>query len=178
MILPWTEPQPKSPTAGMIVAQVGDVLIGMAINVNRIAAVRVRLSSGQGQVQTGVPVNRAFRVGSIAAVRVRLSSGQGQVQTGVPVNRAFRVGSIAAVRVRLSLGQGHSSHPQVEPGDGVEVFRMEMAGTSNAVSDVGVPISTNIAGPQETNINRIRLDGKKRKILGNILFIKPCLCCI
>jgi hypothetical protein len=131
----------------MIVAQGGDVLIGMAVSVDRIAAVRVRLSSGQGQVQTGVPVNRAFRVGSIAAVRVR-----------------------------LSLGQGQSSHSQVKSGDGVEVFRMEMAGTSNAVSDVGVPISTNVAGPQETNINKIRLDGKKRKILGNILFIKTCLC--
>jgi hypothetical protein len=46
---------------------------------------------------------------------------------------------------------------------------------SKGISGVGVLVSTNTAGPQETKNNRIRLAGKNRKILGNVFFITPYL---
>jgi hypothetical protein len=55
----------------MTVAQGGAVLLGMAVNVNPIAAVMVKLSDDP-----------------ITAVIVKLSLGQGQVHTGLEVTEA------------------------------------------------------------------------------------------
>jgi hypothetical protein len=152
LITPYTEPQPRSPTEGMIVAQGGDVLLGMAASVDPIAAVMVRLS----------PSNK----GDSAAVMVKLSL--------VPVIMASSVGLISAVKVRLSLGHGHSIKGQVEvavtEGGGVGVVVI-----SKVAPGIGDAIPTYAAGPQETKNNRIRPVGNNRKILGNILFMVPCL---
>ena len=80
---------------------------------------------------------------------------------------AENVNPIAAVRVKLS--SGHSPSQAVAlTGDGVVDF-------SKVALGVGVAVSANTAGPQETKINRIRLTGKNRKIPGNFIFIAPYL---
>jgi len=101
----------------------------------------------------GVLLGMAASVNPISAVRVVL------------VSMTTNVGGISAVRVRLSLG--------IEGGVGV--LRMGVASISKVVLGVGVSVTTNTAGPQETKNNRIRLAGNNRKILGKVLFMALCL---
>ena len=136
---------------GMIVAQGGGVLDGIAANVEPIAAVKVRLSLGQGQLQAGDPVKMAASVGAISAVRVMLSLEHGQSFPG-----------------QMGLAEGANKVAFVGRA-GVTSFGV--ARISNVAMGTGVTVTRPRFDPQDTRRIKTRMAGNKEKRPNNFLFM-------
>jgi hypothetical protein len=140
----------------MIVAQAGDVLVEISARVEPIAAVRVRLSLVQGQLQAGELVNMAASVGPISAVMVMLSLEHGQ-------SFPWQVG--------LAVGVNNAA-----PGGGVGVSRMGVARISKVALGFGVTVTRNRFGPQDSRNNKTRAAGTNKNNQKNFLFMAFLSC--
>jgi hypothetical protein len=118
-------------------------LVGIAVRVNPITAVIVKLSLGQGQIQAGVPVSMAASVGAISAVIVMLSPEHGQ-------SFPWQVGLAEGV---ISFG----------PGGGVGVSSVGVARSSNVAVGAGVMVTRNGLESQDVMKSKIRVAGKSQK---------------